>query len=107
MNDVLVRCYRLLVDDEPKQNMKNWEIAFWIVQHWDGRKLEKDEELAKLCLCKIIVEVAFDSRKIQEIVVDKAEQLASEMFPQLGHREVNSDMMARVLHRYYETGKFD
>lgn len=98
MNRILKKAYRAIFGREPSAGQADWQMAEEIVNHWDVPKL--GEDLAKECLFEIILHVTYPDFETTRAIVGHAEELSTELFPELANHDPHMDTI-EVLERKY------
>ena len=105
MDDVLLKAYKVLFDEEPETGASTWEVAKEILKEWDVPKL--GEDLAKECIFRIVLHVQYPNKELTEEIVGDAEDKAGELFEEIAklglssYDRVHWDIIAELEHKFY------
>ena len=94
------QAYKIIFNQEPPAEMKDWEIAREVMNNWNVPKM--GEELAQDCIFEIVDVINFPTEELRIEVVGLAENMSTELFPELaGKDEPHMDDIAVLKEKYY------
>lgn len=100
MNRILKKTYQLTFGRELHKGQPDWQVAEDIINHWDVPKL--GEDLAKECLFEIILHVTYPDFETTRRIVGHAEELSTELFPELANHDPHMDTIEVLERKYHE-----
>lgn len=81
MREKLARAYKVLTGGEPDPRWAEWQLAEGILNNWSVPKL--GESLARQIILLVGVHVQFPDLDLTRRIVGHAENLATELWPEL------------------------
>lgn len=100
MNSILKKSYQLIFGREPDSPRPDWQIAEDIIKNWDVPKL--GEELSKECIFEIVGRVTYPDFETTRRIVGHAEELSTELFPELANLDPHMDVIEFLEKKYHE-----
>lgn len=99
MDQILKDGYTKIAGHEPNSDMKDSELARWLMDNWDPRLT--GEDLAKECLFRIINHTIFPTPEITREIVEMAESRIGELID-IGEHDPHMAFVEVLERNYYE-----
>jgi hypothetical protein len=100
MAKALQEAYKIIFGKDPAEGLQEREIGREVIEHFDGRK--RSEDLAKECVFRVVNHTIFPNSEVTREVVGRAEDIATELFPELEGVDPHMDVIAHLERVYHE-----